>query len=528
MEIMNRSTLPVAVIGAGPIGLAAAAHLVATGQTPLVFEAGDSVGAHVGAWAHVRFFSPWRYSIDGAARALLEAHGWTEPDPDDHPTGQDLIDRYLAPLAATPEIAPHISLDRRVISVIRQGFDKMTTVGREEAPFVLRVRSTDGREEAVRARAVIDASGTWTTPNPLGASGVPAIGEETLAAHIAYGIPDVRGTARTRYAGRRVLVVGSGHSAFNALLDLARLATEEPGTTITWAVRRPTLGQVFGGGADDALPARGELGRSVRALVEAGMLRVVTGVKVAEVMRTAEGIAVVGERGEVLTPVDEIIVTTGFRPDLTPLRELRLGLDPALESPATLAPLIDPNVHSCGTVPPHGAQELAHPEKNVYIVGVKSYGRAPTFLLLTGYEQVRSVVAALAGDWESARARRLVLPETGVCSSGIAAADGSPSPACGGEPSAPALVAMGAADAGRPATGDRPVAPFPPREALSLASLTSVASFVSVTPALPILGGADIPALVMCCSPVEQETCCDPSDKAPCCGAAPVGSCACR
>jgi len=266
----------------------------------------------------------------------------------------------------------------------------------------------------------------------------------------------------------------------------------------------------------------------VRALVEAGMLRVVTGVKVAEVMRTAEGIAVVGERGEVLTPVDEIIVTTGFRPDLTPLRELRLGLDPALESPATLAPLIDPNVHSCGTVPPHGAQELAHPEKNVYIVGVKSYGRAPTFLLLTGYEQVRSVVAALAGDWESARARRLVLPETGVCSSGIAAADGSPSPACGGEPSAPALVAMGAADAGRPATGDRPVAPFPPREALSLASLTSVASFVSVTPALPILGGADIPALVMCCSPVEQETCCDPSDKAPCCGAAPVGSCGCR
>jgi hypothetical protein len=104
------------------------------------------------------------------------------------------------------------------------------------------------------------------------------------------------------------------------------------------------------------------------------------------------------------------------RPDLTVLRELRLHLDAAVESPAALAPLIDPNVHSCGTVPPHGAVELAHPEADFYIVGMKSYGRAPTFLLLTGYEQVRSVTAALVGDWERARQVKLVLPETGVCS----------------------------------------------------------------------------------------------------------------
>lgn len=280
---------------------------------------------------------------------------------------------------------------------------------------MLRIQHPDGHEEAVPARAVIDASGTWFSPNPLGASGVLAIGERANAAHIFYGIPDVLGAERARYAGRRVLVVGSGHSAFNALLDLTELAHEAPGTAITWAVRRPALGQVFGGGENDVLQARGALGRHIRRLVEAGTLHVVTSFKVMELARAEDGIMVAGER-TTLGPVDEIIATTGFRPDLSILAELRLGLDPAVESPTALAPLIDPNVHSCGTVPPHGAMELAHPERDFFIAGMKSYGRAPTFLLLTGYEQVRSVAAALAGDWAAARDVQLELPETGVCS----------------------------------------------------------------------------------------------------------------
>lgn len=113
---------------------------------------------------------------------------------------------------------------------------------------------------------------------------------------------------------------------------------------------------------------------------------------------------------------DVVVPCTGFRPDLDILRELRLSLDPAVEAPVELGPLIDPEFHSCGTVPPHGAKLLGHPEKDFYIVGMKSYGRAPTFLLATGYEQVRSVVAALAGDREAADAVQLELPETGVCS----------------------------------------------------------------------------------------------------------------
>jgi thioredoxin reductase len=415
------SPLPVAVIGAGPVGLAAAVHLLAQGEEPLIFEAGPVAGANVLAWGHVRLFSPWGYMVDAAARELLTAAGdWVAPDPGVYPTGRELVEGYLAPLAALPAVRSRLRLNARVVQVTRDGFDKMKTDGREEAPFALTVRGSDGTEERVLAKAVIDASGTTATPNPLGAAGVPAIGEEQAAERIFSGIPDVLGAHRDRYAGRRVLVVGSGHSAFNALLDLVELADEAPGTTVTWAIRRPgnRLDTLFGGGINDALPARGELGGRVQRLVAEQRLRLVSGFKAARLTETEDGILLAGD-DEVIGPVDEIVAATGFRPDFSLLSELRLDLDPAVESPRSLAPLIDPNVHSCGSVPPHGEAELRHPESGAYVVGMKSYGRAPTFLMLTGYEQVRSVAAAIAGDWDAARDVQLVLPETGVCSSSI-------------------------------------------------------------------------------------------------------------
>ncbi|URK86069.1 hypothetical protein LP421_02845 (plasmid) [Rhizobium sp. RCAM05350] len=138
------------------------------------------------------------------------------------------------------------------------------------------------------------------------------------------------------------------------------------------------------------------------------------------------------------------MVTTGFRPDFSFLRELRIDIDPTVEAPPSLAPLIDPNFHSCGTVPPHGVEELKHPEKNFFIVGSKSYGRAPTFLMKTGYEQIRSVVAEIAGDHVAARQVQLVLPETGVCS---ADPGGKSSSACCGGPAAETVDACCVADA---------------------------------------------------------------------------------
>lgn len=451
--------LPVAVIGAGPVGLAAAAQLLSRGLTPLVFEAGDRAGASILQWGHVRMFSPWRYNVERASARLLEAEGWAAPPPEQHPTGRELVERYVAPLAATAALRPHLRLRSRVIAVSRVQHDLMKDAGRGDAPFLLRVAGPDG-EEDVLARAVIDASGTYRSPSPLGGHGLPVLGEREAAESIFYGIPDVLGRERPRYAGRRVLVVGSGHSAFNAILDLAALAGAAPGTEVNWALRRTSLARVLGGGESDALAERGRLGLQIKALVDSGAVRLHLGLSIDRLRRSAAGL--IAEAGAAALPaVDEIVVATGFRPDLSILSELRLGLDAATQSPTALAPLIDPNVHSCGTVRPHGFAELSHPEPGLYIVGMKSYGRAPTFLLLTGYEQVRSVVAALAGDREAAARVELELPETGVCSTQLA--DDEPAGACcGAEPPRAAAPLSAPATASACGTGraPRPAAPL--------------------------------------------------------------------
>ena len=359
-------------------------------------------------------FSPWRFNVDPVAAALLRRHGWTPPDDDEYPDGRDLVERYLRPLASTPEIATGIRLATRVHAVTRMRHDRMKDGDRQEAAYVLRVIGPAG-EEDILASAVIDASGTIESPGPLGASGVSAIGERAFADRIFYGIPDVLHRHRARYAGKRVLVVGSGHSAFNALLDLEQLTEDVPATRVHWAVRRSTLASVFGGGTNDQLEERGKLGQRVRHLIAQQRLSVATDFHLDRLTQTPQGI-VASSGDDCLPPVDEIVAATGFRPDWSMLSELRLDLDAAVESARALAPLIDPNLHSCGTVRPHGAEELKHPDRNVFVVGMKSYGRAPTFLMLTGYEQVRSVVCAIAGDWDAARRVELVLPETGVCS----------------------------------------------------------------------------------------------------------------
>jgi hypothetical protein len=334
MKNGNAQQLPVAVLGAGPVGLAAAAHLIERGLTPLVLEAGHTIGANPATYRHVRLFSSWQYNIDKAARRLLHSHAWMAPADDALPTAGELLDHYLAPLAATPGIAASLLL------------------------------------------------------------------------------------------GRRVMVVGAGHSAAGALLALARLAEEHPGTRIVWATRGSQLARVFGGGAADGLKARGELGMRLKALRDAGGLEMRQDFRIEQLIETGGKMRVVGEAVDGAVPaiddIDRIVCAAGARPDLALTRELRVRHDPWLESTDALAPLIDPNEHSCGTVRSHGHRELAHPEPGYYAVGAKSYGRAPNFLMATGYEQVRSVVAALVGDMAAADDVQLELPETGVCHTRLA------------------------------------------------------------------------------------------------------------
>jgi hypothetical protein len=263
---------------------------------------------------------------------------------------------------------------------------------------------------------VIDASGTWAGANPLGGDGLPAAGEHAFASRIGYRVPDLTDpAARSRYARKHVVVAGTGASAQTALIALTRLAQEESSTRVSWLVRRSSSGAAFGGGENDELVERGALGLRAAAAVAEGPVTTVTGFRTATVEAEGDHLRLTSFEGQVVDRVDEIVALAGFRPDLSILSEIRLDLDPVLQSPRALAPLIDPNVHSCGTVYPHGAKELAQPEQGFYLAGMKSYGRATSFLALTGFEQVRSVVAEIAGDHEAAARVELTLPESGVC-----------------------------------------------------------------------------------------------------------------
>ncbi|MFE5411062.1 FAD-dependent oxidoreductase [Microbacterium sp. NPDC056569] len=411
------STLPVAIIGAGPIGLAAASNLVERGIDFVVFEAGDEIAASVRAWGHTRLFSPWKHLVDPASRRLLEERGWELPDPERAPTGTELVEKYVAPLASLEEIAPRVRTGVEVVGVTREGMDRTRSARRAATPFAVRIRMASGDVEDFPARAVIDASGTYLSPNSLSSSGLELLGMADIAGRVTPALPDVLGRDRADFAGRRVTVVGAGHSAANTLLALVQLAREEAGTTVTWLIRNAKAVRVSSS-PDDELIGRANLGSRVDGAVERGDIALVDGFEIIRARRSGEAVELVGHRtGEVVAHETDIVVNaTGFRPNLDILREIRLELDEIVEAPKRLAPLIDPNVHSCGTVEPHGFRELTHPEPGFFIVGMKSYGRAPTFLLATGYEQVRSVTAWLAGDTASASNVELALPATGVCS----------------------------------------------------------------------------------------------------------------
>ena len=410
--------LPVAVIGAGPVGLAAAAHLQVRGIPFILFEAGSKVATNILSWKHIRVFSPWRYNIDKASRQLLIGADWQSPKDDILPTGAEFYEQYLKPLSELPSMKRNIYLNTKVLSIGRKNFDKMKTLGREDQHFLIQVLQGNDVKQ-FESRAVIDASGTWSSPNPIGSGGVYAAGEVENRDRIFYGIPDILNEHAARYKNKSVTVVGSGHSSINAILELDKLKDIHPQTEINWVLRKKNIRDVYGGQENDVLQARGALGIKIEELINNDRVNIFTPFQIQQIIKQSERLTLIGHQEEqefALPGIDEIICNTGSRPDFSFVREIRMSIDSSLESVAEIAELIDPNIHSCGTVRPHGEKELRHPEKDFYIVGSKSYGRAPTFLMATGYEQVRSIVASLDGGFEEARNVELDIPETGVCS----------------------------------------------------------------------------------------------------------------
>ncbi|MDY0409801.1 NAD(P)-binding domain-containing protein [Virgibacillus soli] len=351
------TTLPVAIIGAGPIGLAAAAHLKQREVPFFILEKGD-LAENIRTWEHVRLFSPWKYNIDTAAKSMLEETDWVMPREEEIPTGRELIQEYLEPLAGL--FSDKIHANHQVLAITREETDRMKSNKRGDRPFQIYVKTTNGTD-TFTASAVIDATGTWGHPNPAASNGLFLPEERQLSDRIDYKIPNVQENIET-YANKKIAVIGGGHSAINSLLQLASLKEQYTNTEITWILRKAKVEDAYGGGTNDELAARGELGTRIASLVENGTVKAVTPFRVQYVYKDANGIILKGKSKELGT-FDRLIVNTGSRQNFSIHRELRFEADAITEAVPTLAPLIDPNHHSCGSVDAHGEKELLNQTK---------------------------------------------------------------------------------------------------------------------------------------------------------------------
>ncbi len=397
---MATSNDHIAILGAGPVGLEAALAAVDSGRSFTVYEASSEVAGNVRAWGHVRLFTPWSMNVSPRMAAHLSAAGIDVPGGDECPTGTELVERLLAPLAALPEVAPHLRLGARVLAVGRHGLlkhEEIATAARAARPFRLLVE-TDGGEEVAAASAVLDCSGTYANPNTLGDGGVPAPGERALDADIVRTLPDFDAEP-DRWTNGRVLLVGTGASAQTAARSLAALAAGHPATEVVWAVRdaEPTWGAVD----DDPLPARASLVAEATRLAAGAQPEVTvrTGVAVEGLARDGGRIRVIlgseaGDRDDVV--VDRVLALTGYVGDHALYRQLQVHECYATAAPIDLsAALLGAAGGDCLDQVSHGPDVLRNPEPNFFILGVKSYGRVNQFLLRIGFEQVDDVFSLL-------------------------------------------------------------------------------------------------------------------------------------
>ncbi len=405
-----------AIVGAGPIGLDAALAALDLGLPFTLYESGERAASSVRDWAHVRLFSPWSMDVSPRMRRHLADAGIEAPDGDGCPTGGELLERVLDPVAALPGVAARTQLGCRVVAVSREGLVKSDEIGtgrRAGRPFRALVEQ-GGRERVETADAVLDCSGTWSHPNALGDGGIPAPGERELDGEIVRRIPDVEREADA-WAGRTTLLVGAGHSAQTAARDLADLADRRPGTRVLWALRGDDSALASGerdtpldGATEgDPLPERGRLVSEAAALARGGSPRVeaLRGVVVEALRRESGRIEVVlRHRDGSVEPrrVDRIVSLTGAVGDPTLYRQLQVHECYATSGPMKLAAsLLAASAESggdCLAQPTAGTETLVNPEPGFFVLGAKSYGRTATFLLRTGWEQVDAVMGLVTGS----------------------------------------------------------------------------------------------------------------------------------
>jgi thioredoxin reductase len=395
----------IAVLGAGPIGLEAALYGRFLGYQVQIYEQGE-VADDIRRWGHVVMFSPFAMNSSPLGLAALAAQdaGYRAPLADQLLTGRDYVERYLLPLAQTDLLQECVQTQTRVLSVGRRGLLKDQPIGsgaRQGAAFELIVADPAGQRRAA-ADVVIDATGTYRTPRWLGSGGVPAINETKCQARIRYHLPDILGCDRDQYAARHTLVVGSGHSAATAVVALSALADRNPATEIVWSTRRPHL-PPLAPMPDDPLPARARLAETANRLASSrtGHVRFLPGREVRGVKFTDAGgleveSEVDGQAAEVLQ-VDQLLALVGYRPDWEMVNELQVHRCYATEGPMNLAASLLAHASTdCLSQPPSSAQLLVTTEPGYFVVGSKSYGRNPNFLIATGLSQIQQIFTILA------------------------------------------------------------------------------------------------------------------------------------
>jgi thioredoxin reductase len=392
----------IAILGSGPTGLEAALAATEAGLSFTLYEAAPEVAGNVRAWGHVRLFTPWEMNVSPRMRRSLEAAGAPVPGGADCPTGRELADRLFAPLAALPPVAPHLKLGTRVLGVAREGLlkhEEIATPERGRRPFRLLLADAAGREWTERADLVIDSTGTYSHPNRLGDGGIPAPGESELGSAIRRDIPDFAREA-AEWAGKTVLLAGTGHSAQTAAGELAEIARHAPGTRVLWALRSPEPS--WGAQSEDPLPERARLTATAAELASGASPAIEPhrGVAVESITRKNGKVEVVlrNGTGSKTVTVDRILALTGYVGDAGLYRQLQVHECYATSGPMKLAAaLLGAGAGDCLAQTTHGVETLKNPEPGFFILGSKSYGRNNTFLMRVGWQQVAEVFGVVGG-----------------------------------------------------------------------------------------------------------------------------------
>jgi thioredoxin reductase len=405
---MGKSEKPrIAILGAGPVGLEAALYARKLDFAVTVYERGR-VGEWLQRWGHVRLFTPFGMNVTALGRAVLRTEKPKHALPADGDTisGRDHYRAYLEPLASSELIKRCLMTETQVVGVGRRGLFKDEDPGdakRGLRPFRLLLKDNRGKERAEEADIVLDCTGTYGQHRWLGDGGIPALGELAVETQISYSLDDVLGERLQQYAGKTILVVGSGYSAATSVCNLAQLALKYADTWVVWAVR--------GGGTQpirrvpqDPLRERDRLAVRANSLATRTDGNVEfhpqTVIEAVESAAPAPGFKVMARKaGQAVTwNVDRILANLGYTPNTELYRELQVHECYASLGPMKLAAsLAASRNEDCLKQASCGPETLRNPEPNFYILGAKSYGRSSNFLMRVGFEQVREVFTLIAG-----------------------------------------------------------------------------------------------------------------------------------